>query len=116
MDDLAERFKKVIEFGNKADKQSLNLLIQSLLHDPSPIVRHECAFHLGRTSNPDAAPFLRKAVEDDPSSFVIHEALVALGEVGNSSYIPFVERYLTSTVLEIRESAEIALAYLRNRN
>jgi len=114
---VAERFETVIRLAGEYNRASLDLLAQGLLHDPSPIVRHECAFHLGKRLKygKDIAPYLQQAIASDTSLFVQHEALIALGEVGDLSYVPFIQSFLTNDYLEIRESAEIALATLQRR-
>ena len=81
-----------------------------MLTDPSPIVRHECAFSLGETAHSSlVAPYLMQAVEHDKNIFVRHEALLALGTLGKKEFLPFIKKFLSSPEPEISESAEIAI-------
>jgi len=112
---LADRFEAVVKLGDIGDRASINVLVEAMLHDPSPVIRHECAFYLGNYTNRNTAPYLALAIENDSSTFVRHEALLALAEVGNDFYIPLIEKYLRSDDLEVRETAEIALAVLKKR-
>lgn len=81
-----------------------------MLTDPSPIVRHECAFSLSETAHSALAwPYLMKAIKSDDNIFVVHKALFALGTLGKKEFIPFIQRYLNDSRPEIAESAEIAI-------
>ncbi|MBI2632161.1 HEAT repeat domain-containing protein [Candidatus Pacearchaeota archaeon] len=85
-----------------------------MLSDPSPIVRHECAFSLVETAHPAlAGSYLIKAIESDNNIFVIHEALLALGTLGKKEFIPFIQKYLKDSRPEIAESAEIAIQRIK---
>ena len=87
-----------------------------MLTDPSPIVRHECAFSLGETAASKLAGlYLMKAVENDPNVFVKHEALMALGTLGDPSFIPFIKKFLNHPEKDIAESAEIALQRIEKK-
>jgi HEAT repeat protein len=90
-------------------------MAKAMFTDPSPIVRHECAFSLGETAAPKlAGPYLMQAIENDPHVFVKHEALLALGTLGDKSFVPFIETFLKHSEAEVSESAEIALQRLKN--
>ncbi len=110
-----ERIQAAFKLENTPDDESLRALIGALKSDPSPIVRHECAFALGETASPKiAGPALMRAVKKDKSVFVRHEALLALGTLGDRRFAPFVNRYLKDKNLDIAESAQIALDRLKN--
>lgn len=109
-----ERIQAAFHLENRVDDESVRALAQALLTDPSPIVRHECAFSLGETAHPKlAAPYLMKAVEEDPNIFVMHEALLALGTLGKKEFIPFIKKFVEDSSPEVAESAEIALQRIR---
>ena len=104
------RIQAAFKLENIADEESIEALAKAMETDPSPIVRHECAFALGETAASElAGPHLMKAVKEDPSPFVRHEALMALGTLGDSSFIPFVKKFLHDRDPDVAESAEIAL-------
>lgn len=108
-----ERIQAAFKLENIADEDSIHALAQALATDPSPIVRHECAFSLGETACPSlAGPPLMKAVQEDTNIFVRHEALLALATLGDRSFIPFIQNFLQDPEPEIAESAEIALQRL----
>ena len=108
-----DRIQAAFQLENHADDAAIDALGKALLTDPSPIVRHECAFSLGETGHPDkAAPYLINAIETDKNIFVVHEALLALATLGDSKHIPFIQTYLKDPRPEISESAEIALERL----
>lgn len=112
-----DRIQAAFMLENSADKESIQALAKALETDPSPIVRHECAFSLGETACSSlAGPPLMKACEKDPNIFVRHEALLALGTLGDTSYIHFIQKFLQDKDAEIRESAEIALQRLQQHN
>lgn len=108
-----DRIQAAFHLENNANDAAVDALGKALLTDPSPIVRHECAFSLGETGHPDkAAPYLMKAIATDKSVFVVHESLLALATLGDQNFIPFIKRYLTHPNADIAESAEIALERL----
>ena len=108
-----QRIQAAFKLENIADDASITAMGKALLSDPSPIVRHECAFSLGETASPkEAGPYLMKAIEQDESIFVVHEALMALGTLGDSSFISFVKKFLYDSRKDVAESAEIALQRL----
>ena len=110
-----ERIQAAFHLENMVDDESVKILAEALMTDPSPIVRHECAFSLGETAHPKlAAPHLMKAILEDDHVFVRHEALLALGTLGKEEFIPFIERFISDSDPEVAESAEIALQRIRN--
>lgn len=111
-----ERIQAAFQLENSADEESIIALGKALETDPSPIVRHECAFSLGETACPKLAnASLRKACKEDKNIFVRHEALLALATLGDQTNIYFIEEFLNDKDAEIRESAEIALQRLQNK-
>ncbi|MBI2105382.1 HEAT repeat domain-containing protein [Candidatus Woesearchaeota archaeon] len=111
---MDERIQAAFALENIADDDSIKALAKAMLTDPSPIVRHECAFALGETAYPElAGRYLMKAIENDKNIFVKHEALMALGTLGDISFTPFVRKFLNDENLEIRESAQICLERLK---
>jgi len=108
------RIQAAFKLENIADDESIDALSKALFTDPSPIVRHECAFALGETAYPKCAgPALMRAIENDKSVFVRHEALLALATLGDLSFIEFIEKYLDDSDPSISESAEIAIQRLK---
>ena len=108
------RIQAAFHLENIADEASINALAQALKTDPSPIVRHECAFALGETACPKlSVEPLKKACKEDTSIFVRHEALLALATLGDKDNIPFIQTFLKDKDPEIVESAEIALQRLK---
>lgn len=109
-----ERIQAAFHLEKEVDDKSIMALAEAMLTDPSPIVRHECAFSLGETAHPTlAGPYLMKAAETDKNIFVVHEALLALGTLGKREFIPFIEKFLNDSRPEITESAEIAIERIK---
>ncbi|HLC72617.1 MAG TPA: HEAT repeat domain-containing protein [Candidatus Nanoarchaeia archaeon] len=109
-----DRIQAAFQLENNADDAAVDALGKALLTDPSPIVRHECAFSLGETGYPDkASSYLLQAIQTDKNIFVVHEALLALATLGDAKFIPFIKQYLKDPRPEIAESAEIALERLQ---
>ena len=110
-----DRIQAAFHLENIADEDSIQALAKALETDPSPIVRHECAFALGETACPKlAAQPLKKACEKDPNIFVRHEALLALATLGDKTNLTFIQKFLKDKDPEIVESAEIAIQRLEN--
>lgn len=108
-----ERIQAAFALENIADETSITALGKALANDPSPIVRHECAFALGETADPTrAGPILMKAIEEDPHAMVKHEALLALATLGRKEFADFIKKWLTHPDRVVSESAEIALQRL----
>ncbi len=103
-----ERVQSAFQLAGNRDPDSLDALIKAMLTDPSPVVRHECAFVLGETKLFHIGKYLMQAVENDSSSIVKHEALSSLGSLGDPSSIPFIEKYLDHPDATVRDSAEMA--------
>lgn len=109
-----ERIQAAFHLENSTDEASIHALAKALETDPSPIVRHECAFALGETASPKgAAEPLKKACKEDKSIFVRHEAILALATLGDKNNIPFIQTFLKDKDPEIVESAEIAIQRLQ---
>jgi deoxyhypusine monooxygenase len=109
---MEERIQAAFHLEN-ASEENVKILCKGLMTDPSPIVRHEFAFSLGETGMPGlAGPYLMYAVEKDENVFVRHEAILALATLGKKEFIPFVRKFLKDPILEMAESAEIALQRL----
>ena len=105
-----ERIQAAFHLENIADEASIQALAKALETDPSPIVRHECAFALGETACPELATEpLKKSCKKDTNIFVRHVAILALATLGDKMNIPFFEKFLKDKDPEIVESAEIAL-------
>ncbi len=110
---MEERIQAAFKLENAVGTDAIKTVAKGLFTDPSPIVRHEFAFVLGETAAPDlVAPYLMKSVEEDPNVFVRHEAILALATLGKKEFIPFVERFCSDPVLEMAETAQIALQRL----
>ncbi|MDO8555591.1 MAG: HEAT repeat domain-containing protein [Nanoarchaeota archaeon] len=108
-----QRIQAAFRLENIATSEAIQILGKALQTDPSPIVRHECAFALGETAAAqEAGKFLIQAIQTDNSIFVVHEALLALGTLGDKSFEPFIATYLNHPQQDIAESAAIALQRL----
>jgi HEAT repeat protein len=94
---------------------SRQLLMNILLNDPSPLVRHEAAFALGWIGDQTCAPVLRRALANDTSLLVRHEAAMALAEFSSNADIQSLEKGLQDRSKEVAISCQVALQRIRNR-
>jgi deoxyhypusine monooxygenase len=94
------------------NEQAVPLLSQSLMEDPSPLVRHEAAFAMGQLTFKSAVPALLEAMKNDESVLVRHESAVALGSIGDDRARQDLMATLSDPDEDVRVSARIALADL----
>lgn len=95
-----------------ASSESVELLINALHTEPSPIVRHEIIFSIGESIHHKVVPELIKVLETDTNFFCIHESLLALGTIGDPTAEQPMRKFLSHENPEIAESAEIGLERL----
>ena len=111
---MEERIQAAFHLENATKDENILKLVKGLETDPSPIVRHEFAFSLGETAHPKiAGPALQKAAKSDPNVFVRHESILALATLGKDEFLPFIQQFLDDPVLEIAESAAIAIQRIK---
>jgi len=84
-----------------------------LKKDSNELVRHEAAFSLGQMCMRSGIKPLEDATRNDPSLFVRHEAAVALGVIGSQDARETLQRALTDSSEQVRDSAVVALSNLR---
>lgn len=84
-----------------------------LKKDSNELVRHEAAFSLGQMCLRSGIKPLEDATRNDPSLFVRHEAAVALGVIGSQDARETLQKALTDSSEQVRDSAVVALSNLR---
>ena len=107
-----KRIQASFVLSEDASTKSVELLIESLHQEPSPIVKHELIFSLGETVHHKVVQELTKVLESDTNFFCIHESLLALGTIGDPSAEIIIRKFLFHENPEIVESAEIGLERL----
>lgn len=107
-----KRIQSVFQILKEKPPNAVEILIQSLLNDPNPIVRHECAYCLGELNSEKAAEALIKSIKSDDNKFVIHKASLAVSNLGynQSKIIP--EGLLDHIDEDIIDTAQISLQRL----
>lgn len=85
------------------------ILVNGLLEDPNPIVRHECAYCLGELPFQKGILALMRSINSDPNRFVVHESLLALANTGYKFQQELISPFLESIDPDIRETAKISL-------
>lgn len=95
-----------------ASTKSVELLIEALHKEPSPIVKHELIFSLGEAIHHKVVQELQKVLESDENFFCLHESLLALGTIGDQSADQIIRKFLKHENPEIVESAQIGLERL----
>ncbi len=98
---------------NVGGEEAVPVLCKILRTDSSALTRHEAAFTLGQLGYPSAIGALLEAMERDPSPIVRHESAVALSSIGDVRAIPYLEKATHDSDEDVRNSAVIALKYLR---
>ncbi|MDH5401909.1 MAG: HEAT repeat domain-containing protein [Candidatus Heimdallarchaeota archaeon] len=105
------RIQACFQLQNEEIELAVELLSQGLFTDPSPIVRHECAYTLGEISTPQSIKSLIHAIETDSNDFVVHEAALALSNLGEGAQ--YFQNLLKSNNLDIVCTAEISLQRMK---
>ena len=93
---------------------SFKILKRFILHDSSPVIRHEAAFLLGKSKHKKAVDILIQAIETDKSDLVRHEAIEALGDLGihNTKVEILLESLKKNKNPFIKDTVKIALLTL----
>lgn len=76
------RIKAVFQLLVDGSEDAITSLVHGLQNDPSPIVRHECAYSLGEIGGDVAQEALLRAMNADSNPFVVHEAALAASNAG----------------------------------
>jgi len=90
-------------------------LKQGLRDDPSPIVRHECAYSLGEMDPELGYQALLTAIKQDDNPFVIHEAALAVSNLGIAEAEPLLQSLLDHNNADVVRTAKISLQRLQMR-
>ncbi len=84
-----------------------------LKNDHNELVRHEAAFSLGQMCLSSGIKPLEDATRNDSSLFVRHEAAVALGVIGSQDARETLQKALSDSSEQVRDSAVVALSNLK---
>ena len=84
-------------------------LANTLVGDPSSLVRHEAAFGLGHVGDASSERVLIFALEHDTSFLVRHEAAMSLAEFGGAQVTRSLRAGLEDESAEVAISCEVAL-------
>mmetsp|Transcript_30429 Transcript_30429/g.37618 ORF Transcript_30429/g.37618 Transcript_30429/m.37618 type:complete len:279 (+) Transcript_30429:398-1234(+) len=108
---IGARMRSIFELRTLGTKESRQCLIEALKNkENSVLIRHELAYVLGQMQNEDACADLCDVLEDvDDDPIVRHEAAEALGAIGSATVLDILEKYLSDSYVEVRETCEIAL-------
>ncbi len=116
---LAKRFRALFSLKHLAAQQPWSRqtseaiqAIAAAFASPSALLKHELAYCLGQTKNPDAAPFLRHVLEDrEEDEMCRHEAAEALGALGDTSSIELMKQLRDNKDESevVRETCDIAV-------
>ena len=118
---LARRFRALFSLKHLACQASIPAIhaIAAAFTSPSALLKHELAYCLGQTRNPEAALFLRAVLDNvEEDSMCRHEAAEALGALGDLGSLDILKR-LRDTKEEaevVRETCEIAVARIEWEN
>jgi hypothetical protein len=118
---LARRFRALFSLKHLACQSSIPAIhaIAAAFTSPSALLKHELAYCLGQTRNPEAAPFLRAVLDNgDEDSMCRHEAAEALGALGDAGSLDILRRLRDTKeeVQVVRETCELAVARIEWEN
>lgn len=85
------------------------LLLEVLMNDESPLLRHEAAFGLGIFRKVSDQEALIKSMLHDPHEMVRHEAAIALAEIGGEECLPALEKASQDESIAVASSARYAV-------
>ena len=85
------------------------LLLDALINDTSPLIRHEAAFGLGKLGKKPDIEILIEAMLKDPHEMVRHEAAITLAEIGGEECIPALKQASLDNSAPVASSARFAI-------
>ncbi|ETW35064.1 hypothetical protein C923_04347 [Plasmodium falciparum UGT5.1] len=95
----------------------INILTYALKNNDSVLLRHEIAYVIGQISNEKCNNILINLLSDENENIMVrHEAAEGLAAIGSESNIPVIKKYLNDSSVEVRETCELALSSLIEKN
>ncbi|SOV80972.1 deoxyhypusine hydroxylase [Plasmodium sp. gorilla clade G3] len=95
----------------------INILTYALKNNHSILLRHEIAYVIGQISNEKCNNILINLLSDENENIMVrHEAAEGLAAIGSESNIPIIKKYLNDSNVEVRETCELALSSLIEKN
>jgi HEAT repeats len=91
-------------------------LVEIVLRDPSPCVRHEAAYALGQIGSPRVFELLTNLASSDERLIVRHEATLALAGFQSAAAEKRLTNLKHDSVREIRDSATVALLQIEHES
>ncbi len=115
--DEANRFSVINTLATVGSNDlARQLLMNVLVTDPSPLVRHEAAFALGCIGDQSSVAVLEYSLLRDESFLVRHEAAMALGELGSERGIRSLQEGLGDKSREVVISCRVALQRINDKH
>jgi deoxyhypusine monooxygenase len=112
-EDFVIRCRTVCILVDMGEEDVVPYVVNVLKTDSNELVRHEAAFSLGQLGLRSGIKPLEDATCSDPSLFVRHEAAVALGVIGSQEAKNTLQKALTDSSEQVRDSAVVALSNLK---
>ncbi|GAW83234.1 hypothetical protein, conserved [Plasmodium gonderi] len=95
----------------------INILTYALENNDSVLLRHEIAYVIGQISNEKCNDILIKLLNDKEENLMVrHEAAEGLAAIGSDSNIEVIKTFLNDEKVEVRETCELALISLLEKN
>ncbi|GAB68693.1 deoxyhypusine hydroxylase [Plasmodium cynomolgi strain B] len=95
----------------------INILTYALENNDSVLLRHEVAYVIGQISNEKCNDILIKLLNDTEENLMVrHEAAEGLAAIGSDSNIEVIKKFLNDEKVEVRETCELALSSLLEKN
>ena len=114
---LAVRFRALFTLRNTPGSQSIEWISKVLLEDPSPLLKHECAFCLGQMKDPRADEVLKQVLANKQEHCMVrHEAGEALAAIGSLSSLDFLKQYTSDDVIEVAQTCQLGVKKIELEN
>lgn len=108
---------EVREIYKEEVDEIIRILCFALKNNDSVLLRHEIAYVLGQISHEECNDILINLLKDEEEHVMVrHEAAEGLAAVGSFSNIEVIKKYLYDKHVEIRETCELALHALLEKN
>lgn len=108
--DLSGRFRALFTLRNVGGQEAIDWISKTLVTDPSPLLKHECAYCLGQMEDPTADSILKTVLENkEEHPMVRHEAGEALAAIGSHSSIDILKKYSTDDVIEVAQTCQLGV-------
>lgn len=107
---LFNRYRAMFRLRDIGTQPAIDSIGHALLHDPSALLRHECAFVFGQMSHHGSSKYLLETLSrTHEEGMVRHEAAEALGSIGTEDVLPALMDFRKDAERIVSESCVVAI-------